>query len=170
MSNLLDGLLQISRVGSVEIISGVIDMNKLMSEVLAAMEHQIKENNVTVKVETLCDCIGDPNMLNNVFSNLIGNALKYRDVTGESEIKVSCSLKDSMRIYCVQDNGIGIDPAHQEKVFEIFHRLNPKEDVEGEGLGLTIITRIMNRLNGKIWLKSEAGKGSNFFIALPMVP
>lgn len=168
MASLLDGLLQISRVGTVEIKSESIDMNKIMDEVLAAMEHQIKECNITVTIETLADCVGDPNMMDHVFTNLIGNAIKYRDPAKESEIRISCEVEDGMSIYCVEDNGIGIAPDYQNKVFEIFHRLNPNEDVEGEGLGLTIVTRIMDRLAGKIWLESEEGKGSKFFVALQL--
>jgi chemotaxis family two-component system sensor kinase Cph1 len=167
MASLLDGLLQISRVGTVEISRESIDMNKTLGEVLAVMEYQIKESNISVTVETLTDCIGDRNMVNNVFSNLIGNAIKYLDPAKESEIRISGEVEDGMSIYCVEDNGIGIASNYQKKVFEIFHRLNPSEDVEGEGLGLTIVTRIMDRLDGKIWVESEPGKGSKFFIALP---
>ncbi len=140
MAGLLDGLLQISRVGTVEINSESVDMNKTINEVLASMEYQIKENNIAVTLETLADCAGDPDMLNNVFSNLIGNAIKYRDPAKESEIRISGEAKDGMSIYCVADNGIGIAADHQSKVFEIFHRLNPSDDVDGEGLGLTIVT------------------------------
>ncbi len=168
MAGLLDGLLQISRVGSVEIKSEPIDMNKTMGEVLASMEHQIKESNIAVTVESLADCIGDSDMLNNAFSNLIGNAIKYRDPAMEGAIKISSEVKDDLIVYCVEDNGIGIDIAYQSKVFEIFHRLNPDDAVEGEGLGLTIVTRIVDRLGGRIWLESEAGVGSSFFVALPM--
>jgi PAS domain S-box-containing protein len=169
MASLLNGLLQISRVGTIEITSETVDMNKAMGETLAAMEHQIKENNIIVTVETLADCVGDPNMLDHIFSNLIGNAIKYRDPAKRGEIKISGRVEGGMSIYCVEDNGIGIDPGYQNKVFEIFHRLNPDKDVEGEGLGLTIAKRTLDRLGGKIWLESEPDKGSKFFIALPNV-
>jgi light-regulated signal transduction histidine kinase (bacteriophytochrome) len=169
MANLLDGLLQLSRVGTVKINCESIDVNKTLDEVLAAMEFQIKENDINVTVESLAGCVGDPNMLNNVFSNLIGNAIKYRDPGKESQIRISGEVIDGMTIYCVEDNGIGIAQNHQNKVFEIFHRLNPDDDVEGEGLGLTIVTRIMDRLGGTIRVESEAGKGSKFFVALPAV-
>ncbi len=166
MSSLLNGLLQVSRVGTVEISSQPIDMNKTMGEVLAAIEYQIQENNITVKVETLDGCTSDPNLVNTVFSNLVGNAIKYCDPANEGEIRISSEIENGMSVYCVQDNGIGIKAEYQGKVFEIFHRLDPDDDIEGEGLGLTIVTRIMNRLGGKIWLDSEPGKGSKFFIAL----
>ena len=158
MSSLLNGLLQISRVGTFEISSEPIDMNKTVDEVLAAMEYQVKENNMTVKVETLAGCVSDLNMVNTVFSNLVGNAIKYRDPAKDGEIRISSSKENGMSVYCVQDNGIGIEDSYQSKVFEIFHRLEPDDNIEGEGLGLTIVTRIMDRLGGKIRLDSEAGK------------
>ena len=68
-------------------------------------------------------------------------------------------------IYCVEDNGVGIEKEHQKKIFEIFHRLNPG-DTQGEGLGLTIVNKIVTRHNGSIWVESEPGKGSRFFISL----
>ncbi|MBW8015022.1 MAG: PAS domain S-box protein [Planctomycetes bacterium] len=169
MSSLLDGLLQISRIGTVKIHSESLDMQKTVREILDAMSHQIKENNITVTVEMVPDCIGDSHMLDHVFTNLISNAIKYRDRAKESEIKISGRVEDSMSIYCVEDNGIGIAPMHQEKVFEIFHRLNPDDPVKGEGLGLTIVKRVLDRLGGKIRLESEQGKGSKFFFAIPTV-
>ena len=69
-------------------------------------------------------------------------------------------------IFCVEDNGIGIAPEHHEKVFEIFQRFDPEASF-GEGLGLTIVRRILDRHSGKIWLESESGKGSKFFVSLP---
>ena len=74
-----------------------------------------------------------------------------------------------MSVYCVADNGMGIASDYQGKVFEIFHRLNPEDNIEGEGLGLSIVTRILDRLGGRIWLESEEGQGSEFFVALPTV-
>lgn len=167
MSSLLDGLLQVSRVGSVEIKTKSLDINKTVREVLKTMEYQINEKNIRVSVDDLPGCIGDSTIVDNVFANLIGNAVKYLDPTRKGEIKISGKVEDDMSIYCVEDNGIGIEPRYHKKVFEIFHRLNPKEDVGGEGLGLTIVTRVLDRLGGSIRLESEAGKGSKFFIALP---
>lgn len=169
MASLLDGLLQISRIGAVKINSESLDMDKVVREILASMEHQIKKDNILVTVDSLPRCKGDLHMLDHVFTNLISNAIKYRDPAKECQMKISGKVKGNMSIYCVEDNGIGIAPAHQKKVFEIFHRLNPETSASGEGLGLTIVTRVMNRLGGKIWLESEPGIGSKFFIALPRV-
>lgn len=169
MSSLLNGLLQISRVGTVEMKCEFVDVNKVMDEVLLTMEFQLKENNIAVMVDTLADCFGDPDMLNKVFSNLVQNAIKYRDPGRKSEIRISSEVIDFMTVYCVADNGVGIAAGHQKKVFEIFHRLNPEDDIGGEGLGLTIVTRVLDRLGGSIRVESEPGKGSKFFVYLPKV-
>ena len=169
MSNLLDGLLQVSRVGTAQVNSESLDMDKIVRDVLAAMEYQIKENCIAVTVVSLPGCIGDKNMLDRVFTNLIGNAIKYSDPAKKGEIRISGKVEDGMSIYCVADNGIGIAPDHQEKVFEIFHRLDPDDTVGGEGLGLTIVTRILDRMDGRVWLESEPGKGSRFFVSMPTV-
>jgi len=81
-------------------------------------------------------------------------------------ISVAGTTRDGRALYTVRDNGIGIAPEHQEKIFEIFHRLNPSQGA-GEGLGLTIAQRILERHNGKIRVESEPGKGTAFFVSLP---
>jgi PAS domain S-box-containing protein len=167
MASLLDGLQQISRIGALKIHSESLDINRIVREVVDAVEHQKKANNITVTVEALPGCIGDTHMLDLVFTNFISNAIKYRDPEKEGLIKISGRVKDSMSIYCVQDNGIGIAAGHQEKIFGIFCRLSPEGSAGGEGLGLAIVIRIMDRLGGKTWVESELGKGSRFFIALP---
>jgi PAS domain S-box-containing protein len=167
MASLLDGLLQVSRIGSVKINKKPVDVNRTTKEVLSTMEYQIKENNITVTAETLPDCIGDINLMDHVLSNLIGNAIKYRNTDKQTQIKISGKVEDNMSIYCVEDNGIGIAADYQKKVFEIFHRLDPNDNIGGEGLGLTIVMRILERLGGNIWLESQPNKGCKFFFALP---
>jgi signal transduction histidine kinase len=165
--NLLNGLLQISRIGETEIKNEVIDVNALLDDILKSVEYQIKENDIHITVDCLPACTGDKGMLDSVFSNLIGNAIKYSNLSANKEIHITGQIKERISIYCIEDNGIGIAPEHQKKIFEIFHRLDPDDDAGGEGLGLTIVVRILERLNGKIWLESEPGKGSSFFVALP---
>jgi light-regulated signal transduction histidine kinase (bacteriophytochrome) len=168
MASLLDGFLQVSRIGSLKIKSVPLDMNSLAKEVLAAMEHQIHQSGAMISVESLPGCVGDMHMVHNVLTNLVSNALKYLDPAKEGRIKISGEVENGESIYCVQDNGIGIAAGHQDKVFEIFHRLNPEGPVGGEGLGLTIVTRAIDRLGGSVWVDSTPGMGSKFFFSLPV--
>lgn len=167
MKSLIDGLLRISRIGTVDIDIADIDMDELLGQVRGAMEFQLQENITHFDVGDLPRCRGDIELVNQVFTNLIDNALKYREPTRETVIEVSGKVEVGKVVYCVKDNGRGVAENHQSKVFEIFHRLNPEEDVIGEGLGLTIVTRIVDRLGGRIWLESEAGVGCSFFVTLP---
>lgn len=166
MDSLLSGLLKLSRVGRSEVIMSKIDMNSLIHEVQQAFEFQIKEAGVEIEIGDLPPCFGDEPQINQVFSNLLNNALKYLDPQRPGLITISGEIRNHEIFYCIADNGIGIAEEHRQKVFEIFHRLNPI-DTGGEGLGLTIVQKIINRHRGKVWVESKLGEGSRFFIVLP---
>ncbi len=165
MDSLLSGLLKLSRVGRTTTTSGNVDMNEIITEISNDFEFQLKEAGVEFKVGDLPSCFGNDAQINQMFSNLLNNALKYLDPGRPGKIHITGRQEGDRVIYCVADNGIGIPNEHQLKIFQIFHRLNP-EDTDGEGLGLTIVNKIVNRHGGDIWIESEPGKGSCFFISL----
>ena len=166
METLLAGLLRYSRLGRVALNIRPIVMNALLADVLAAMKFQLDDAKAEVRVEPLPACLGDNVQTSQVFGNLLDNALKYRSPDRPLRVVVRGEVRDGQVIYSVADNGVGIAPEHQAKVFEIFHRLNP-ELTTGEGLGLTIAQRVLERQKGRIWVESRAGEGSTFFISLP---
>ncbi len=168
MKVLLDGLLKVSRIGSQHIDIKPLDMNKMMQHIIDTFAFQISDADAEVSMARLPDCLGDSEQVNQVFSNILGNALKYLDPERRGSIKISGEAYEKESIYCIEDNGIGIHPDHQYKIFQLFHRLNPDDGTDGQGLGLTITKRALGRNGGCIWAESEPGKGSKFFVSLPV--
>lgn len=167
MDALLSGFLRFSRLGRVTLSIQEIDMNDLIAAIVRTMDYQFKHASVSLEIGTLPPCFGDALQLNQVFTNLLDNAVKYRSPGRRASIHISGLREAGRSVYSVRDNGIGIAPEYQGKAFEMFHRLNPSHS-EGEGLGLAIAQRILERQNGQIGLESFPGKGSTFFVSLPI--
>jgi PAS domain S-box-containing protein len=166
MDSLLSGLLRLSRLGRAAIIVENLDMNLLMGKIINSLAYQAESTGARITVDSLLPCQGDSVQISQVFTNLLDNAIKYRSAERLLEVHVSCQACSDGVQYSVKDNGIGIHPDYQAQVWEIFHRINPR-DIPGEGLGLTVSRRILDRLNGTIWLASEEGAGSCFYVKLP---
>ncbi len=168
MEMLLNGLLRFSRLGRVAFVIQPLEMNSLVAGVLASMEFQLDAAKAEMSVGALPACLGDAVQTSQVFANLIDNAVKYRDPDRSLRISIAGRVEDGQAIYSIADNGIGIAPEHQSKAFEIFHRLDPDRTPPGEGLGLTIAQRVLERQGGKICVESRVGVGSTFLISLPV--
>lgn len=168
MDALLKGLLKLSRSGRAVLAIAEVDMDELMAGVVTSLEYQITEIGAQVEIGPLPRCRGDAVQVNQVFSNLLNNALKYRDPARPCAIRISGERQGARCVYTVADNGIGIDPGHVEKIFEVFHRLDPGRS-DGEGLGLSIVKQALGRLDGEILVESRPGNGSRFRVSLPGV-
>ncbi len=166
MELLLSGLLKLSRLGRTELEIEKFDMNELMSDVLSILKIHTNYSDVKIEISELPSCMGDERQINQVFSNIIGNAIKFLDSGRQGIIRISGYNDSGQSVYCVEDNGIGIAPEYQGRIFDIFHRLEPDKS-EGEGLGLNIAHRAIERHNGKIRVESEPGIRSKFFVSLP---
>jgi chemotaxis family two-component system sensor kinase Cph1 len=168
METLLAGLLRYSRLGRVALNLRPLNMNGVIAEITAAMKFQLDETQAEVSVYGLPTCVGDLIQTSQVFANILDNALKYRDPARPLRIQITGRLQSGQAIYSISDNGLGIAAEHQSKIFEIFHRLNP-DATTGEGLGLTIAQRVLERQKGRIWVESRLGQGSTFHVSLPAV-
>lgn len=165
---LVSGLLHLSRVGTAAMDIETLDMNDMFGRILRSFHYQIQQIAAQVRFDPAPPCRGDYRMVNQVFSNLIDNAIKYRHPQRSCQIDIGSAVQNEHVVYRVTDNGIGIDPENHRKVFEIFHRLHPDGPVKGEGLGLTIIKRILDRLDGFIELQSQPDEGTTFLVGLPI--
>jgi len=168
METLLSGLLRYSRLGRVALNIRPLNVDGLLTDILAAMKFQLDEAKAEVRVDALPTCLADNTKTSQIFANLLDNALKYREPSRPLRVTIRGYVQAGQAIYAVADNGIGIAPEHQAKVFEIFHRLDP-DATPGEGLGLTIAQRVLDRQNGRIWVEATLGGGATFFVALPAI-
>jgi PAS domain S-box-containing protein len=168
MQRLIDDLLALSRASRHSRPSRV-DVGRLVGEVVEWIRPQIEGEGVTVEVEEgLPEVLADSAQVEQILRNLIGNGLKFN----ESErplVRVGFKGKEGrMGIFYVQDNGIGIEPQYHERIFGMFQRLHRREEYDGTGAGLAIVKRVVEYLGGRIWIESEVGAGSTFFVALPL--
>jgi len=168
MDMLLGGLMRLSRVGTASVKESALDMYHLLDAVVQGFQYQINTLDIDLSIqEDIPDCIGDYSLMSQVFINLLDNAIKYRHPDRKTVIKMGGSMQDEMAEYTISDNGIGIEPEQQEKVFDLFHQLHNKPDAKGQGLGLTIVRRIMDRQLGSVDIDSTPEEGTTIFVRLP---
>jgi PAS domain S-box-containing protein len=166
LKTLIDDLLTYSRIGSRARPFEPTDLGRVFDEAVAILEPSIADSRGSVTRGELPMVAGDASQLVHLLQNLIENALKYHG-DKSPRVHVSAEKKDgSVWTVAVRDNGIGIDSKHHERIFEIFRRLHTQEKYPGTGIGLAVCRRIVTRHGGKIWLKSSAGQGSEFFFTL----
>ncbi len=165
MDFLIKDLLELSRAGRTEARMEMVDLNKCLEQVTSDLKTVIEETNGIIKWEPLPVVCADAGQISRVFLNLLNNGLKFR---GEKtpEIKIKAQKNGPRWEISVTDNGIGIEKAYWEQIFQPFKRLHSKADYEGNGIGLAICRKIVERHGGKMTVKSEPGKGSTFTIIL----
>ena len=161
MSMLIKSLLDFSRLGHNTKLTNV-DFNKLIAEVIADLDTVIKTSNATIEVTAMPTLNVYESEIRQVFQNLITNAIKFQKKDVQPKIKISSEQLNGKWKFSVRDNGIGIDPIHFERVFDIFQRLHANEDYEGNGIGLANCKKIVQLHHGEIDIESGLGKGTTF--------
>ena len=169
MESLLHGLLRFSKLGRLTLKFENLNMNTMIAGIIMGMEYELKEKGIALQIEDLPNCTGDATLVNQLFFNLIDNAQKYISPTRPGMIRITGVQENGYAKYGVEDNGIGIRKDHQERIFQMFHRLDPSTG-EGQGLGLTIVRRIVERHKGQLALHSHPDRGTTFTVSLPISP
>ncbi len=164
MNDLINGILEYSRLGRIKEKKVKVNLNEIVSEVIEVIA---PPENIKISVENeLPSIVFEKTRITEVFQNLLSNAVKYLDKP-QGVIKIGCIDDNSYWKFSVSDNGPGIEEKYFEKIFQIFQTLSPRDELEGTGVGLTLIKKIVTMYGGNIWLKSEIGRGSTFFFTLP---
>jgi light-regulated signal transduction histidine kinase (bacteriophytochrome) len=165
MDRLIDTLLKFSGTLRVEMRHDTVDLSGMAQEVAASLQRTEPERQVTFRIADGINVNGDANLLNIVLVNLIGNAWKFSDNREGTVIEFGVTGKDGNPAYFVRDNGRGFDMADMDKLFVPFKRLH-KSKVQGYGLGLATVERIIRRHGGRVWAEGEPGKGATFYFTL----
>jgi len=167
MSVLIHDLYVYSRIGTKEKQFSRVKMGALLEGAVDNLKEIIDENEAVITHGTLPEVEGDDTQLIQLFQNLISNAIKFRKKDVPPVIQISAERKEDKWVFCVHDNGIGIEPLYYERIFVIFQRLHTKEEYPGTGLGLALCRKIVERHGGRIWIESRPGEGSDFYFTMP---
>jgi len=164
MRNLINGVLQYSKISRDEEEKVPVNLNELLSDVIDMVD---PPENIAITVEDELPVVqcGETRIMQ-VFQNLLSNAVKYMDKP-QGRIKIGCAEEDDFWKFSVTDNGPGIEEKYFERIFKIFQTLLPRDEFESTGVGLTVAKKIVELYGGKIWVQSEPGEGSTFFFSLP---
>ncbi|MFN2621629.1 MAG: CHASE3 domain-containing protein [Chthoniobacterales bacterium] len=168
MGQLIDDLLDFSRMGRVEMRQTRIDLDRLVGETIGSLESSLDTRNIIWKRRPLPPVEADPALLKQVFVNLLSNAVKYTRPRDPAEVEIGClSEKNGEAVLFVRDNGVGFDMKYASKLFGVFQRLHHADEFEGTGVGLATVQRIIVRHGGRIWADSTLDRGATFFFTLP---
>lgn len=169
MGQLIDDLLAFSRLSRLEVMDQTVDMKKLVDKCFGDLTLIWNQREYSITVDHLPLCNADPNMMKQVWMNLIENALKYSSKKERPELKIGFSEDENAYTYFIKDNGVGFDMRYASKLFTVFQRLHSNEDFEGTGLGLALVNRIVSKHGGRIWAVSGVDTGATFFFTVPKI-
>jgi signal transduction histidine kinase len=166
MGQLIDDLLNLSKVSRGELIREDVDLVPIARSILADLQKIQPQRQVNIRIGEKLTANGDPRLLRVALENLLGNAWKFTSKHADASIEFASERREEEQVFFVRDNGAGFDMAHAEKLFGAFQRLHAMEDFPGTGVGLATVQRIINRHGGRIWAQSAPEQGATFYFTL----
>jgi signal transduction histidine kinase len=166
MGRLIDDLLAFSRLGRQEVSRTDLDMDELIRDTWQELVTIHPDRKMSLTIGQMPTASGDRTLIRQVYSNLLGNAIKFTQGMNPAAIEAGCFVQKNETVYYVRDNGVGFDMKYYDKLFGVFQRLHSEEMYKGTGIGLALVQRIINRHGGRIWAESEPDKGATFYFSL----
>ncbi len=166
MSELIDGLLTLSRITRSDLRQQPVNLGELASRIVEELRNLDPSRSVDFEVEDEIWGRGDPRLLSVLLENLLGNAWKFTRERPDAKIRFGIEKYEGKDAYCIRDNGAGFDMSYASKLFGVFQRLHTEREFEGTGIGLATVQRIVHRHGGNIWAEGEVSKGAAFFFTL----
>lgn len=167
MGNLVDDLLNLSRLGRQPLTLQETDLNILVTSVKTDLASEPARRHIEWNIAMLPIVECDPGLIKQVFSNLLANAIKFTRPREKARIEIGLATEDGHSAIFVRDNGVGFNMKYADKLFGVFQRLHRQEDFEGTGVGLATVERILRKHGGRIWARAETGRGATFYFTLP---
>ena len=165
MQNLIKYLLDFSRIGR-NVSQEAVDCNEIVEEVIAGMNASITESNAKITFPTLPVLQGNKLELNQLFQNVISNAIKFRKKDVAPVVEITVEEKGNEYLFAIKDNGIGMEDQYKERIFILFQRLHNVSDYPGTGIGLALCKKIVRLYNGEVWIESTLGEGSTLYFTI----
>lgn len=170
MSHLIENLLTFARLGRQDPHASPVDMAGLAREITDELLVAERHRRTSVEIAALAPAVGDPAMIQQIWINLLSNALKFTSNTANVFISVGSKTGEGQNTYWIKDNGVGFDPKYAHRLFQVFQRLHSSSEFEGTGVGLAIVQRIVQKHGGRVWAESLPGEGATFYFTLPAGP
>jgi light-regulated signal transduction histidine kinase (bacteriophytochrome) len=168
MGDLIDDLLDFSRVGRAEMQKKEVNLDELVRDTLGDFQAKIKERKIVWEIHPLPAVQADRALLRMVLVNLISNAVKFTGARTEAKIEIGCaSTENDETVIFIRDNGAGFDPRYANKLFGVFQRLHSHDEFEGTGIGLANVQRIIHRHGGRVWAEGVVDTGATFYFSIP---
>lgn len=168
MTRLIDDLLAFSRIGRAAMHRQRIHMTELIDETFQDLAPDLTNRRIDWQRHAIPDTVGDPQLLKQVWVNLLANAVKYTRPRDPAKIEIGAEEADSEIIYYVKDNGVGFNMQYADRLFGVFQRLHAEKDFEGTGVGLANVRRIVQRHGGRTWAEGAEGRGATVYFSLPV--